>query len=246
MIYFRETSNDTSNWSLPWIWMLQLGTYVSSPQWVIPVKDFWRGNCFRFSFYVTPFIQRSKKEKIRKKNLEALALKTKWNEFVVEEKLNGCKNTQFKYKETRSYYLTFYIDPVWLCVYKASSRGSKKCEIRHNICSIISEQRLVSVPCSVSSYISHSVSSCVLLNMMKETFTVSTDNLTTDTINLPFSNSLISDNEDSIWIIFLQESQLVVTIVGFFANIGTSTTLIKNGQVGVISIDTIVLIVYYL
>ena len=82
--------------------------------------------------------------------------------------------------------------------------------------------------------------------MMKETFTVSTDNLTTDTINLPFSNSLISDNEDSIWIIFLQESQLVVTIVGFFANIGTSTTLIKNGQVGVISIDTIVLIVYYL
>ena len=82
--------------------------------------------------------------------------------------------------------------------------------------------------------------------MMKEAFTVTTDNLTTDTINLPFSNSLISDNEDSIWIIFLQESQLVVTIVGFVANIGTSTTLIKNGQVGGISIDTIVLIVYYL
>ena len=48
-------------------------------------------------------------------------MKTKWNEFVVEEKLNGCKNTQFKYKEIRSYYVTFYIDPVWLCVYKASS-----------------------------------------------------------------------------------------------------------------------------
>ena len=82
--------------------------------------------------------------------------------------------------------------------------------------------------------------------MMKETFTVTTDNVTTDTMNLSFSNSLISDNEDSIWIIFLQESQLVVTIVGFVANIGTSTTLIKNGQVGVISIDAIVLIVYYL
>ena len=82
--------------------------------------------------------------------------------------------------------------------------------------------------------------------MMKETFTVATDNLTTDTENLPFSNSLISDNEESIWIIFLQESQLFVTIVGFVANIGTSTTLIKNGQVGVISIDTIVLMVYYL
>ena len=82
--------------------------------------------------------------------------------------------------------------------------------------------------------------------MMKETFTVTTENLTTDNTNLSFYNSLTSDNEDSIWIIFLQESQLVVTIVGFVANIGTSTTLIKNGQVCVISIDTIVLIVYYL
>ena len=82
--------------------------------------------------------------------------------------------------------------------------------------------------------------------MMKETFTVATDNLTTVTKNLPLSNSLTSDNEDSIWIIFLQESQLIVTIVGFVANIGTSATLIKNGQVGVISIDAIVLIVYYL
>ena len=80
--------------------------------------------------------------------------------------------------------------------------------------------------------------------MMKETFTVTTDNLTTDTINLPFSNSLISDNEDSIWVIFLQKSQLVMTIVGLLANIGTSTTLITNGQVGMKSIDAIVLIVY--
>ena len=82
--------------------------------------------------------------------------------------------------------------------------------------------------------------------MMKETFTVTTDNLTTNTINLPFSNSLISDNENSIWVIFLQKSQLVMTIVGLVANIGTSTTLITNGQVGVISIDAIVLIVYYM
>ena len=82
--------------------------------------------------------------------------------------------------------------------------------------------------------------------MMNEIFTVTTDNLTTDTINPPFSNSLISDNEDSIWVIFLQKSQLVMTIVGLVANIGTSTTLITNGQVGMKSIDAIVLIVYYM
>ena len=81
--------------------------------------------------------------------------------------------------------------------------------------------------------------------MIKETFTFTIDNLTTDTKNLPFSNSLISNNEDSIWVIFLQKIQLVMTIVGLVANIVTSTTLIKTGQVGVKSIDTIVLIVYY-
>ena len=84
------------------------------------------------------------------------------------------------------------------------------------------------------------------LNMMKETFTVTTDNLTTDTKNLPFSNFLLSDNEDSIWVIFLQKSQLVMTIVGLVANIGTSTTLITNGQVGVTINGSIVLIVYYM
>ena len=82
--------------------------------------------------------------------------------------------------------------------------------------------------------------------MMKGTFTVTTDKLTTDTKNLPFSNSLLSDNEDSIWVIFLQKSQLVMTIVGLVANIGTSTTLITNGQVGMKSVDTMVLIVYYM
>ena len=62
--------------------------------------------------------------------------------------------------------------------------------------------------------------------------TVTSDNLTTDDKNLPFSNSVISNNENSVWIIVLQKSQLVMTIVGLIANLGTSTTLIKNGQVG--------------
>ena len=67
---------------------------------------------------------------------------------------------------------------------------------------------------------------------MDEPFTVVTsDNSTTDDKNLPFSNSLILDNDNSIWVIFMQKSQLVMTIVGLIANIGTCTTLIKNGQV---------------
>ena len=80
--------------------------------------------------------------------------------------------------------------------------------------------------------------------MMKENFTVTSDNLVTADKNLPFSNSLISDNEDSIWVIVLQKSQLVMTIIGLVANIGTSTTLLKNGEVGMNIIDTIVLIGY--
>ena len=70
---------------------------------------------------------------------------------------------------------------------------------------------------------------------MDEAFTITGDSLTTDDKNLPFSNSLIPDNENSIWIIVLQKNQLVMTIVGLIANVGTSTTLIKNGQVGIIN-----------
>ena len=65
------------------------------------------------------------------------------------------------------------------------------------------------------------------LNMKEETFTVTSENY------LPFSDSL-SNNENLIWVISLQRSQLVLTIVGCVANIGTSLTLIKNGQVSMI------------
>ena len=58
--------------------------------------------------------------------------------------------------------------------------------------------------------------------MRVETVTVTSENY------LPFSDSL-SNNENSISVISPQRSQLVLTIVGFIANIGKSITLIKNG-----------------
>ena len=41
-------------------------------------------------------------------------------------------------------------------------------------------------------------------------------------------------NDTSVLSIFLDRSQLIMTIIGVIANIGTSITLIKNGQVGMI------------
>ena len=67
--------------------------------------------------------------------------------------------------------------------------------------------------------------------MMEETFSVTTDTLPTDNNNI----SLISDDEDPVWLIVLQRSQLIMTMLGVIANLGTSITLIKNGQVSKIS-----------
>ena len=69
------------------------------------------------------------------------------------------------------------------------------------------------------------------MNTMEETFSVTTDILPTDNITI----SLISDNKDPIWLIILQRSQLIMTILGVIANLGTSITLIKNGQVSKIT-----------
>ena len=60
---------------------------------------------------------------------------------------------------------------------------------------------------------------------------VTSGNLTVDDNSILFSHSIISNNEDSIWVIWLHRIQLVLTIVGFIANIVTSITLIKTGQV---------------
>ena len=74
---------------------------------------------------------------------------------------------------------------------------------------------------------------CSSRKMPMMTFTVTNDTLTTDNTNLPSCSFLISDNEESILVIILDRSQLIMTSIGLVANIGTSTTLIKNGQVGV-------------
>ena len=66
---------------------------------------------------------------------------------------------------------------------------------------------------------------------MEEIFNVTSNNPTIDNKNLHLSNSVISDDGDPIWLIILDRSQLIMTIVGLIANVGTSTTLIKNGQV---------------
>ena len=54
-----------------------------------------------------------------------------------------------------------------------------------------------------------------------DNFTHYNDNLT-----------LLSSISNELLLNFLDRSQLIMTIVGVIANIGTSITLIKNGQVG--------------
>ena len=49
-----------------------------------------------------------------------------------------------------------------------------------------------------------------------------------------YDNMTSTTNDTSLLIILLDRSQLIMTIVGVIANIGTAITLIKNGQVGMI------------
>ena len=71
------------------------------------------------------------------------------------------------------------------------------------------------------------------MSKMQENCTVMINNLTIDNNNLhPISHSFLSDNDDdAIWVILLHKIQLVLTIIGFIANVVTSITLIKTGQV---------------
>ena len=66
-------------------------------------------------------------------------------------------------------------------------------------------------------------------------------NLDTETLHISSTDILYNnhtdadvndDNNDSpLWMILMDRSQLVMTIVGFVANMATSITLVKNGQV---------------
>ena len=71
---------------------------------------------------------------------------------------------------------------------------------------------------------------------------ISYDNNKTDKYNLSFlffenftyyDDNMTSLTSDISWLtVLLDRSQQVMTIIGVIANIGTSITLIKNGQVG--------------
>ena len=57
-----------------------------------------------------------------------------------------------------------------------------------------------------------------------------------------YFNDNVDNNDDvnadqPLWSIFLDRSQLFMVIIGVIANVGTSITLIKNGQVGMVSIS---------
>ena len=46
-----------------------------------------------------------------------------------------------------------------------------------------------------------------------------------------YNNSMMSSASNELLLIFLDRSQLVMTIIGVIANIGTSFVLFTNGQV---------------
>ena len=50
-------------------------------------------------------------------------------------------------------------------------------------------------------------------------------------LNHSFINETLSNVKDPLWMTLMDRSQLAMTIIGFLANIATSITLIKNGQV---------------
>ena len=51
------------------------------------------------------------------------------------------------------------------------------------------------------------------------------------------SNSNTDDADSPLWMILMDQSQLFMTIIGLIANMATSLTLIKNGQVGRLNIQ---------
>ena len=56
------------------------------------------------------------------------------------------------------------------------------------------------------------------------------EGLDTDILAIKPNNETI-ENSDEFFLLFLDKSQLVITFIGLVANVGTSLTLIKNGQV---------------
>ena len=58
---------------------------------------------------------------------------------------------------------------------------------------------------------------------------ISTDNVFNDNV---YSNDTINDSDEiNVFLMLLDNSKIVVITIGIITNIGTSITLIKNGQV---------------
>ena len=66
--------------------------------------------------------------------------------------------------------------------------------------------------------------------------------VTIDNITHNYDNMTSFTSDISWFILLLDRSQQVMTIVGIIANIGTSITLIKNGQVSVIKTLALIII----
>ena len=65
-----------------------------------------------------------------------------------------------------------------------------------------------------------------------EDTTIINETLSAVNVNGTFTMSAISTKEDDpFWLIFMDRSQLVMTLIGVVANTATSITLIKNRQV---------------
>ena len=54
----------------------------------------------------------------------------------------------------------------------------------------------------------------------------------TEMFNISKSGINKNNKDSPLWMILMDQSQLVMTVIGLIGNIATSITLIKNGQVG--------------
>ena len=69
--------------------------------------------------------------------------------------------------------------------------------------------------------------------IMEET-TLFNTNLFTTHLNGTYPENVHTKKNDPLWILFMDKSQLVMTIIGVIANIVTFVTLTVNGQVSLI------------
>ena len=53
----------------------------------------------------------------------------------------------------------------------------------------------------------------------------------TSSTKVLYDNNNTINDDSPLWMTLMDQSQLVMTIVGFVANMATSITLLKNGQV---------------